>query len=125
MQESGENYLKAVFLLQQKHPQVHLTEVARYLNVTKASTSRAMKVLEKDGYIIHQSYKAIELTDKGRSAAADIIERFDYLTTFLHEVLQVDYEVAVKDACRIEHDISEQTLGKLIEYLHRCRTLDT
>mgnify|MGYP000008762088 CR=1 FL=1 len=124
MQESGENYLKAVFLLGERGKAVHLTDVAAYMNVTKPSASRAMKVLSEDGFLVHRAYKTIELTEKGRALAKDILNRYHYLTSFLHEVLEVEYDVAIRDACKIEHGISSQTLEKLISYLSQCRISD-
>ncbi len=121
MQESRENYLKAVYLLEQEGRGVHLTDVASSMNVSKPSASRAMRILSEDGYIIHRAYKTIQLSEKGRDAAKEILQRYEYLTSFLHEVLHVEYEVALNDACKIEHGISPQTLQKLKEYLAHCQ----
>lgn len=117
MQESGEDYLEAVLELEQEHGTVRLTDVAKKIGVTKPSVSRAMKILQTDGYIHQETYGAIELTAKGRLKASQVYHRHKTLTIFLEEVLGVTPETAENDACRMEHILSPQTMERLASFV--------
>ena len=113
MYESGEDYLEAIVALELKMKSVRPVDVAQFLKVSKPSVSRAMKVLEEHGYITHVPYGTICLTDKGRLKGNEIYSRHTFLTTFLIDIIKVDEKVAQKEACRMEHVLSEQTMNKL------------
>lgn len=117
MRESGEDYLEAVLALEQEHGTVRLTDVALKIGVTKPSASRAMKVLQADGYIHQESYGTIELTAKGRIKASQVYSRHKTLTTFLGDVLGLDQEIAEADACRMEHILSSETMERLSAFV--------
>ena len=108
MRESGENYLETIYMLSQKLEGVHALDVASALGFSKPSVTRAMGILKAEGYIIIDSDKHIQLTDKGLLKAQVIFERHQLITQFwlLHGVAQ---QQASSDACRMEHVISEQT----------------
>ena len=122
MRESGEDYLEAVLELEQEHGTVRLTDVARKVGVTKPSVSRAMKILQSDGYIHQETYGVIELTAKGRLKATQVYHRHKTLTTFLEDVLGVSAETAENDACRMEHILSPQTMEKLAAFVEEQKT---
>jgi len=113
MYESGEDYLEAVVALELSIESVRPVDVAKFLGVSKPSVSRAMKVLEDYGYITHVPYGAICLTEEGRKKGSEILGRHTFLTKFLVEIINVDPLVAQKEACRMEHVLSEQTMNKL------------
>lgn len=115
MQESGEDYLETILILKEKNGLVHSIDVARHLNFSKPSVSRAMKLLREDGDITVDGEGAIELTDKGREIAERIYERHRLLTRWLTE-LGVSQAQAAEDACRIEHDLSGETFQRLKEH---------
>ncbi|MDD3823109.1 MAG: metal-dependent transcriptional regulator [Sphaerochaetaceae bacterium] len=117
MRESGEDYLEAVLALEQEHGTVRLTDVALRLGVTKPSVSRAMKILQADGFIHQENYGTIELTAKGRLKASQVYTRHKTLTTFLGEVLGLDAETAETDACRMEHILSAETMERLSAFV--------
>lgn len=121
MLKSGEDYLEAVLALSEKHEKVRTTDVARRLGVSKPSVTRAMRNLSEGGYIEQEAYGDIRLTEKGRIKASQVYFRHKTITTFLHEILGVDPEVAEADACLIEHDISNETMEKLAIFM---RTLE-
>ncbi|MEG1849931.1 MAG: metal-dependent transcriptional regulator [Oscillospiraceae bacterium] len=108
--ESGENYLETILLLGKNAGAVRSVEIAERLGVTKASVSRAMGILRREGYITMPKNGAITLTEKGTARAAEIYERHRLITEFLSGVLGVDAETAEQDACRIEHIISASTV---------------
>jgi Mn-dependent DtxR family transcriptional regulator len=117
MRESGEDYLEAVLELEQERGTVRLTDVAHKIGVTKPSVSRAMKILQSNGYIHQETYGTIELTAKGRLKASQIYGRHKTLTTFLGDVLGLDPETAEADACRMEHIVSAETMERLTAFV--------
>ncbi|HLW22615.1 MAG TPA: metal-dependent transcriptional regulator [Sphaerochaetaceae bacterium] len=117
MRESGEDYLEAVLELEQERGTVRLTDVANRIGVTKPSVSRAMKILQTEGYIHQETYGAIELTAKGRKKASQVYSRHRTLTRFLEDVLGLDPETAENDACRMEHILSAKTMEHLSAFV--------
>lgn len=111
LQESGENYLETILLLQQQKGSVRSIDVATYMNFTKASVSRAMSILKRENYILMEADGNIVLTETGLAKANAVLERHRLLTRFLRENLNVPEEIAEKDACRIEHVISPETFA--------------
>ena len=106
--ESAENYLERILMLSEEKGMVRSVDIAQELSVTKPSVSIAMKNLREDGYILMDKDSLITLTDKGMAIARNIYDRHKALTAFLVR-LGVDEATAREDACKIEHDISEET----------------
>ena len=118
LQESGENYLETILMLQQQNGSVRSIDIATHMNFTKASVSRAMSILKRENYILMEADGNIILTETGLAKANAVLERHLLLTRFLRENLGVSEETAEKDACRIEHVISPETftgIKKLIK----------
>ena len=113
--ESAEDYLEAILMLQERNGVVHSVDIAEEKNFSKASVSIAMKKLRENGYIMMEKSGAIKLLEPGRKIAEDIYERHQVLTE-IFEKLGVDHEIAAKDACKVEHDLSPETF----EALKRC-----
>jgi len=114
IQESAENYLEAILMLQQKNGVVRSIDVAAMLNFSKPSVSVAMKNFRENGYIDMDYNGHITLTDKGREIAEKTYSRHKLIKDILL-MIGVSEEAASEDACRIEHDISEETYKKLGE----------
>lgn len=106
--ESGEDYLEAILFLRQEKGHVRSIDIAQHLGFSKPSVSRAMSILRTNGYIEMEPGGAITLTPRGEEVAASILERHRLLTDWL-TALGVTPEVAARDACRIEHDLSQET----------------
>ena len=106
--ESGEMYLEAILVLSQKSGFVRSVDVGEYLGYSKPSVSRAMGLLRKGGLITMEADGGLNLTDAGREIAEKIYERHTVLSQVLIS-LGVPEKVAVEDACKIEHDISDVT----------------
>ncbi len=117
--ESGENYLETILLLQRTNGFVRSVDVANALDYTKASISRAMRILKENGYITIARSGQITLTEKGMATACDIYERHCVITQFLIKALRLDPKTADGDACRIEHVVSEETFLRIREYVQR------
>ena len=113
MQESGENYLETILMLKQEKGYVRSIDIAQKLDFSKPSVSRAVGLLRENGYITMDPKEGwIELTDKGRAVAERMYERHQLLSQWLM-ALGVSEAVAVSDACRIEHVISEETFQRM------------
>lgn len=112
LQKAGEDYLKAIFLLQQKNKNVRSLDVADYLKVTRPSVSVAIRHLREGGFLTMDAQKLLHLTDAGRVAAEQVYERHCVIMDRLVS-LGVDPEIAKRDACRIEHVISRESYEKL------------
>ena len=105
MYKSGEDYLETILILKEENNVVLSVDVANYMGFSKPSVSRAMSILERDGYIKFGLHNHIELTEKGLAKASDIYDRHRLLTEFLIEITGIPREQAKENACRVEHDI--------------------
>lgn len=112
IQESGEMYLETILILSQKQGNVRSLDVANYMNFSKPSVSRAVGILKAEGYLLMDKNGILTLTESGRAVAEAIYERHVLLTKFL-TALGVDPEIAAADACKMEHDISEETFAAM------------
>lgn len=112
IQESGEMYLESILVLSQKDEPVRSLDVANYLGVSRPSVSRAMTILKAGKYVEIDRQGYITLAKAGREVAEKIYERHIVLSKFFIS-MGVDKETAEKDACRIEHVISDATFEKV------------
>lgn len=108
LQESGEMYLEAILVLSQRGRPVRSIDVSEYLGYTKPSVSRAMSLLRSGGYVEMGESNHLTLTDSGLDMAKRIYERHSVLSDFF-VALGTDRKAAERDACRIEHVISDET----------------
>ena len=116
IQESGENYLETILMLQRQGVDVRSIDIAVELGYTKPSISRAMSILKANDFIVMDSKGYITLTEKGREVAERMYERHLFLSSCL-EKIGVSEETAVKDACRIELVISQESYEILKEFV--------
>lgn len=117
MYESGENYLETILLLSKKNGAVRSIDIARELEFSKPSVSRAMGLLKESGHINIAENSEITLTDLGLEVANQIYERHKSITEFLMITTKVPLEIAEKDACRIEHIMSDEVFQGIKSYL--------
>ena len=117
---AAEDYLEAMLMMQEKHGYIRSIDVADYLGVTKPSVSYTTKRLRESGYITMDKDGLITLTDSGMQIASSMLDRHHMLTQFLI-TLGVDRETAEKDACRMEHDISQQTYEAICSHAAKYR----
>ncbi len=106
--ESSEDYLEAMLMMQERFGYIRSIDIANELNVTKPSVSYATKRLRQNGYITMDKEGLITLTESGLAIAERVYERHKTLSSFFMK-LGVDEETALEDACKVEHDLSEQT----------------
>lgn len=112
IRESAEDYLEAMLMMRERHGYIRSVDVAEQLGVTKPSVSFAVKRLRENGYLTMDSDARITLTDKGEEIAQRIYMRHRVLTDYLIQI-GVPEDKAREDACRIEHDISEETFNAI------------
>ena len=110
--ESIEDYLETILALQKKLGQVRSIDIANEMNFSKPSVSIAMKNLREKGFITIDEAGHILLTDSGKKQAEDVLEKHTILTNWLVS-LGVDKAIAQEDACRMEHDMSDETFMAL------------
>ena len=111
---SGEDYLEAILVLQKKSGIVRSVDLARHMGFSKPSISHAVGVLKNGGFLTVDEDGYLNLTNAGREVAEKIYERHQFFTEQLVAV-GVDRETAERDACRIEHVISDTSFQKLKE----------
>ena len=108
VQESRENYLEAILMLQKKLGYVRSVDVANHLNFSRPSVSVEMANLRNLGLVTTDEHGFLHLTDEGRAEAERVLERHLLITDWLVG-LGVGAETAAEDACRIEHVISQES----------------
>ena len=117
IQKSAEDYLEQILMIREQKGFVRSIDIAAGLGVTKPSVSIAMKRLRENGYIVMDRDNLITLTETGYGIASKIYDRHKTLTRFL-QMLGVRDETAREDACRLEHDISQESYEALLRYLN-------
>ncbi|MBQ8894823.1 MAG: metal-dependent transcriptional regulator [Clostridia bacterium] len=115
LQESGEMYLETIYVLSKKSKDVHSIDVGEYMGYSKPSVSRAIGLLKNAGYVLMERDGALTLTEEGRAIAEKIYERHTLITDFLIR-LGVAPEIASEDACKIEHDISDESFAAIKKF---------
>ncbi|OOB77275.1 MAG: DtxR family transcriptional regulator [Epulopiscium sp. Nuni2H_MBin003] len=116
IQESAENYLEMILILTNQRGQVRSIDIATELGFSKPSVSIAMKNLRMNGYVEVDDNGHLLLTDKGYQIASSMYERHNLVTKLLVHI-GVPHEIAKVDACKIEHDLSKESVSKLKEFL--------
>lgn len=115
--ESREDYLEGILILQEKNGKVKSIDIVEYMGFSKASVSIAMKKLVDDGLIYFDDHKYIYLTEEGNRIASEVYKKHKTLIKFLIK-LGVSKENAEEDACKIEHQLSDETFTKIEEFVN-------
>lgn len=116
LQESGEMYLETIYILSKKSSAVRSINVCEYMGYSKPSVSRAVSILKKGGFLEMDSNGYLSLTDAGLEIASKIYERHTTLTDLLVR-LGVNEKTAAEDACKMEHDISDETFEAIKRHM--------
>ena len=123
IQQSAEDYLETILVLSSRKPMIRSIDVVNEMGFSKPSVSVAMKNLRENGYISMDGDGYIHLEEPGLAIARRIYDRHRKLTAFF-VALGVDPDVAAHDACKIEHDLSEETYSKMIAFAERQTAQD-
>lgn len=116
--ESAEDYLERILMIKEKSGNVRSIDIANDMNFSKPSVSVAMHKLKENGYITVGSDGSISLTPSGYQVASRIYERHKVISTLLID-LGVGEKQALEDACKLEHDLSEESFAALKNYLKK------
>ena len=122
IQQSAENYLETIYMLQKNKGTCRSVDIANELGFSKPSVSIAMKNLRENGYIEVMGDGNIQLLEPGKKIAEELFERHTMLTQCLIS-LGVPKEIAVEDACRIEHVISKESFDAIKQSFVRHKHL--
>lgn len=115
---SLEDYLEAIYILNNKGA-VSVSGISEFLGVSMPSVNRAVNTLCEMGLLEHKLYGKITLTESGIQTASSVLDRHTIIKKFLSETLNVPDEIAERDACRMEHVMSQQTIQNLYHFLER------
>ena len=120
-----EDYLEAFVAIEEKMgaftepPELRSVDIARLLDVSKASVNKALRTLREAGYIEQERYGHVTLTEAGRAYGKEIWRRHQIIRRFLIEDLGVDPDVANDEACEVEHTICQDTMDRWVAWLGR------
>lgn len=117
-----EDYLETIIMLHGKNRVVRTRDISRKMGLSMPSVCAAIKVLCKKGLVNHEKYGYIELTRQGEKLGERIYDSHKILIKFLREILNTDPKTAERDACKIEHDISRNTVRRLIAFVKFVET---
>ena len=120
LRASGEDYLKAVLVLTKRIGRIRAIDVAGYLGFAKTSVSHGLRLLRENGFLARDEEGYIYLTETGLEEAEKIYARHCFFTRWLTGA-GIDPETAVRDACRMDHAISEESFRQLTDALERVQ----
>lgn len=119
-----EDYLEVIMQLSNEGDGAKISDIARCLNIAKPSVTQAISLLEQEGFVSHQRYGPVILTDKGWSKAREVWYKHETIRDYLIKVLGVSPVNADKDACLMEHLISRETMEKMENHLQEHHPLN-
>ena len=117
--EAIENYLETIYILSQQQNEVHAIDICSYLSYSRPTVSIVLRQMREHGLVTVNEDNHIFLTEEGHRIASRIFERHQVLTLLLTQ-LGVSHETAVRDACKIEHDLSDETFEAIKQHMRRA-----
>lgn len=114
---SLEDYLEIICNYSNNNKQVRAVDISKELKISRASVTEALKKLATKGYINYGRYDAISLTSTGKNIANYVVSKHNILQSFFEKVLELDTDEASRNACKIEHVITEKAFQKISEYI--------
>lgn len=115
IQESGEMYLETILILRETNDKVRAIDVGSYMGFSKPSVSRALGILKDAGFVTVDDKGNLDLTESGTEIARKIYERHTVLSEVL-EKLGVPKDIAIEDACKMEHDLSDESFNAITRW---------
>lgn len=116
--EAVENYLETILILSESQPEVHAIDICSYLGYSRPTVSIILKKMKEEGLVKVDGDNHITLTDAGKYVAEHVYDRHRTLSSFFM-YLGVGKDQAAEDACRVEHDLSDETFALLKEHFRR------
>lgn len=115
--KSIEDYLEAIYVIEEQKGNVRIKDIAELLNVKLPSVTEIVKKMQEYSLLEHTPYGEIRLTEKGRVLGDKVWQKHKILYMFLKDYLGIDDNIAFKEACLIEHSVSSETIEKLTRFL--------
>jgi DtxR family Mn-dependent transcriptional regulator len=112
-----EDYLEAIFNIAGESKTARSKDIAKSLSVSKASVTGALRLLKKKGLANYKPYDCVTLTGSGQAAAAEVVRKHNILKSFLVKVLGVEKDVAHEAACKAEHALGQEVIGRLLCFI--------
>ena len=122
LSNEAEEYLEAIYRLEEKTGFAKTMELARQLKVVPGSVTNTIESLERRGLVIHEPYKGVKLTEKGRKIALDILRKHRLAERLLTDILHLDWSEAHEAACKLEHAIASDIIKPLEKTLGNPQT---
>lgn len=113
-----EDYLEAIYDLNQEHPSVRVRDIAQKLDVKMPTVTSMLKSLNEKGYVNYEKYEYVELTDEGTNVGKEMRYRHDVIYEFLTKTLEIDLKTGDIEACKIEHSLNSDTLKRMIAFMN-------
>ena len=118
--EATENYLETIYILSLRQNEVHAVDVCAYLSYSRPTVSIVLRQMRESGLVTVDDMNHIHLTPEGEGIAKKLYERHTLISEMLVS-LGVSRETAVRDACKIEHDLSEETFEAIKRHAEKFR----
>ncbi len=118
-----EDYLETIFALEKKNKVARIKDIAAAMNIKTGSVSGAIQTLKKKGFVEHETYGFISLTEKGEKIASEISRRHSIFKDFLSNILGLDEKTSETTACHMEHTVNKKVMNHLvnfIDYIRNC-----
>lgn len=122
LSSSMEDYLEAIAALKKENDIARVRDISRMLGVKSSSVNSALRTLSKKGLVRHEKYGYVNLTPTGEEIARKVQGRHDILLKFLTEILNINDDEALQDACKMEHAISSKTFDRLTKFIQFVET---
>ena len=113
-----EDYLEAIYDLNQEHSGIRVRDIAQKLDVKMPTVTSMLKSLNEKGYVNYEKYEYVELTERGSDVGKEMRYRHDVIYEFLAKTLEIDLKTADVEACKIEHSLNNDTLKRLIAFMN-------
>ena len=118
--EAIENYLETIYILSRQQNEVHAIDICTYLSYSRPTVSIVLRQMRENGLVTVNEDNHIHLTEEGLAIASRIYERHTVLSDMLMS-LGVKQETALRDACKIEHDLSDETFEAIKRHARRMK----
>jgi DtxR family Mn-dependent transcriptional regulator len=117
-----EDYLEAIAVLKKQNSIARVRDIGRFLDVKSSSVNAALSTLSQKGLVTHEKYGYVNLTPAGEEIACSVQGKHDMLLKFLTEILNINDDEALQDACKMEHAISSKTFDRLTKFIRFVET---
>lgn len=119
---SLEDYLEAIFNLSKDSSIARSRDIAKALDVSRASVTSALRALKQKGLVNYKPYDYVTLTDGGCCAAAKVAKKHKILKSFFEDVLGIETDVAQQAACKAEHTLGAKVIARLLHFIEFVTT---